>query len=243
MKRIYDAHAHLGTEREREIRAEQGITTLFCASDRKEAEFLLDMKKREETYASFGIHPWNAMTTVFRDMEPFLRAGEVIGEIGLDNVWCNVPLTVQEEVFIKQLALASDERKPVILHTKGQEKRVGEIIREYPNRYLIHWYSDEKEEGLDDYLSLGCYFTIGPDGKKNPAVKKLVKEVPLNRLLIETDGWPAVCWALGKMDMGKMRGILEENIDLIAEEKGVDRDRMEAQMEENFLAFIGKEGV
>ncbi|MEY8338776.1 TatD family hydrolase [Lachnospiraceae bacterium 62-35] len=240
MKQIYDAHAHLGTEKERKIRAEQGITTLFCASDKKEAEFLLDMKKREEAYASFGIHPWNVMTTAFKDMESFLRAGEVVGEIGLDSVWCTASLFLQEEVFIKQLALAFDEKKPVILHTKGQEKRIGEIIKDYPNRYLIHWYSDEREEGLDRYLSLGCYFTIGPDGKKNLAAKRLIKEAPLNRLLVETDGWSAVCWALGEMSMNKMRKVLERNIDVIAEEKGVDRSRVEEQMEENFLTFIGK---
>lgn len=100
-------------------------------------------------------------------MEPWLLKASVIGEIGLDSVWCSVPLSVQEKAFCAQLELASAMKKPVVLHTKGQEKHIARLIRAYPNTYLVHWYSGE--EGLSDFLDLDCYFTIGPDVFYQPA--------------------------------------------------------------------------
>ena len=91
------------------------------------------------------------------------------------------------------LAIACQMKKPVILHTKGEEDRIASILPEYPNTYLVHWYSCE--EYLDQYLALGCYFSIGPDVLWNPPVRTLADRVPQNRILIETDGMGAVKWA------------------------------------------------
>ena len=84
----------------------------------------------------------------------------VIGEIGMDSVWCNVPLAVQEKVFTEQLAVAAQLDKPVILHTKGQEKRIASLIAGYPNTYLVHWYSDPVFP--KSFLELDCYFLSAP---------------------------------------------------------------------------------
>ena len=106
---------------------------------------------------------------------------------------CDTPLDIQEAVFREQLALARSLDKPVILHTKGQEKEIAGILKEYPNTYLVHWYSCG--QFLEDYLALDFYFSIGPDVWWNPAVRRVAEIVPLNRLLIETDGMNAVEWA------------------------------------------------
>ena len=57
-------------------------------------------------------------------MLPLLKQASIIGEIGMDSVWCDVDLEIQKEVFEKQLQLAKEWDKPVILHTKGQEKTI-----------------------------------------------------------------------------------------------------------------------
>lgn len=240
MRQIYDAHAHLGTEEERQVREKQGIITLFSVSDGEEAKQAFVIENQKKGYVSFGIHPWNAEKIRFEDVKNELEQATIIGEIGLDSVWCDVPLEVQEQVFIRQLKFAVSKKKPVVLHTKGQEKNIAEMIKDYPNRYLVHWYSDENSDGFYDYLAMGCYFTVGPDGEKNPAVRKVVREVPLNRLMVETDGWPAVCWALGEMPLEKMREVLENNISFIAKEKGIDEEIVEKQLERNFKEFTGK---
>lgn len=88
-------------------------------------------------------------------------------------------------------------------HTKGREQAIARIIRTYPNRYLVHWYSCQ--EHLEDYLDLDCYFSIGPDVWWNEAVAQVVKKVPRHRLLVETDGLDSVRWAFeeGRRVLGK----------------------------------------
>ena len=128
----------------------------------------------------------------------------------MDSVWCQVPLKIQEEKFRQQLELAEKAGKPVILHTKGQEKQVASIIRQYPNRYLVHWYSCE--DYLEEYLDLDCWFSVGPDVWWNPAVQKVAGVVPLDRLLVETDGLAAVRWAMEegrKYFDQRQRGLLD----------------------------------
>lgn len=238
---IYDAHAHIGSDLEQKIRKDENIATIFNVDAGNPEEIAWFNKSLdEEFYASVGLHPWNAQKTSVDDVLFWLKRARIIGEIGMDSVWCEVPLSVQREVFERQLFLAASEKKPVILHTKGQEEECAALISKYPNRYLVHWYSDEEEKGLEQFLLQDCYFTVGPDVMKNKAVMQVVRKAPLNRLLLETDGWPAVCWAFGERPADGMRELLEENLSWIAREKGVDREVAERAMRENFLRFVGE---
>lgn len=189
---LTDAHAHIGSDAELEERLSRGILSLLCISSPREADFLLS-RPQPFLIPTAGIHPWNAAAYSIKEMEPILTACPVIGEIGMDSVWCDTPLPAQEDAFRRQLSLAGHQKKPVILHTKGEEARIASILKEYPGRYLVHWYSCDRY--LEDYLALDCYFSIGPDVFWNPAVRAVAERVPLNRLLIETDGMSAVRWA------------------------------------------------
>ena len=144
---LCDAHAHLGNDTEWEERTGKGILSLICATGPEEAGKLfsrLEWLKGRAVVPTAGLHPWYADQYTVQDMEPYIRRCPVVGEIGMDSVWCQVPLPVQEQVFREQLAMACSLKKPVILHTKGQEKAIASILREYPNRYLVHWYSCEE---------------------------------------------------------------------------------------------------
>ena len=187
-----DAHAHMGTERERQERENRGIVSLVCASTPLEAQKLFSYGGRH-LIPTCGVHPWYAAEWGMESMEEWMKRCTVIGEVGMDSVWCSVPLDLQEDVFRRQLSMACRQNKPVILHTKGQEENIARIIGEYPNRYLIHWYSCENH--LEKYLSQECYFSVGPDVWWNQAVANVVRKVPRNRLLVETDGLEAVKWA------------------------------------------------
>lgn len=198
MPRLYDAHAHFGTAAERKEREEKEIVTLLCGTCQEEIQRVQRLAGEGGQFPSwiiptFGLHPWHAGEDQVDTLIPFLLSCRLIGEIGMDSVWCKVPLKLQEEVFLRQLELAADLKKPVILHTKGQEKRIAGLINQFPNTYLVHWYSGEV--WVEDYLQSDCYFTIGPDVWWNPAVQRIVTSVPRNRLLIETDGLGAVAWA------------------------------------------------
>ena len=139
---------------------------------------------------------------------PYLEKCQVIGEIGMDSLWCNVPLKRQKEVLEKQLQIAAEWKKPVVLHTKDQEREILELIRKYPNIYLVHWYSADHD--LDGYLDLDCYFSIGPDVIWNPAVQQVARRVPENRILLETDGMDAVKWAWEEGQKSRNNGVEEQ---------------------------------
>ncbi|MCI8516387.1 MAG: TatD family hydrolase [Hungatella sp.] len=194
---LSDAHAHMGSPAERQEREQNGIFSLLCGGTPGEAEALWESFEKSKGKSCLkpacGIHPWYADRYELSDMERWLLLCPVIGEIGMDSVWCRVPLDVQEERMRQQLHLACRLQKPVVLHTKGQEEKIARIIDEYPNRYLVHWYSCESF--LEEYVSRGCYFSVGPDVWWNPSVRKVAERVPLERLLIETDGLEAVRWA------------------------------------------------
>ena len=104
---------------------------------------------------------------------------------------------MQREVFERQLEIASEGGKPVVLHVKGMEREAAERDPAgIPAGTWVHWYSDL--EWLDLYLEQDCYFSVGPDVAVNPAVQQVARRADLSRLLVETDGFGAVRWALGE---------------------------------------------
>ncbi len=194
---VTDAHAHVKTKAEALERIREGIPTMVCGTDPEDARWVMELCHMPEAegilFPVFGLHPWCADQWKMEDMMPYLEKCQVIGEIGMDSLWCNVPLKRQKEVLEKQLQIAAEWKKPVVLHTKDQEREILELIRKYPNIYLVHWYSADHD--LDGYLDLDCYFSIGPDVIWNPAVQQVARRVPENRILLETDGMDAVKWA------------------------------------------------
>lgn len=261
---LTDAHGHMGTKEERIERKKAGIISLLCAISPTEAEELINNSKEEhfqigDTWQqagyllpTCGIHPWYADRYELKDMEKWMKLCPVIGEIGMDSVWCNVDLKIQETKFRQQLELAVNQNKPVILHMKGQEKKISEVIGEYPNRYLIHWYSCSSH--LESYIEQDCYFSVGPDVWWNPAVKQTAQKVPINRLLIETDGLSAVKWAYeeGMKDCGKhtmrepgvhekkisVESALKTTLETVARIRNIPIREAGYQIRDNLIHFI-----
>ncbi|ERL65827.1 TatD family hydrolase [Schleiferilactobacillus shenzhenensis] len=146
--------------------------------------------------ASAGLHPWDVDKLTPGALRPVLEQAPVIGEIGLDTAWTDNPLSQQRVAFVQQLAWARDWHKPVILHTKGAEEEILRTIQHFPNRYYIHWY--DSAAWLPDYLRLDTYFSVGPSLGLDPNVTRLAEAVPLNRLLLESDGLESIQWATGQ---------------------------------------------
>ncbi len=188
-------------------------------------------------YLSAGIHPWDVDKLCPEEMLPYLESAEVIGEIGLDSVWCETDPEKQREIFSWQLSIAEKEGKPVILHLKGMEEEALPFLKAHPNRYLVHWYS--RKEYLEEYLSLGCCFTIGPSVDRDPAVREVAERLPLERLLLESDGIAAVAWARGcREEEISYPRCLWDSLREIAELRGMDAETVEALLDRNFRRFL-----
>ncbi len=157
-------------------------------------------ERYEPVYAAVGIHPndateWN--DDAERELRDLVQHPKVvaIGEIGLDHYWKRVPHDVQKQVFRAQLALAADLQLPVIIHDREAHEDVLHILREWVNSGqaptppgVLHCFSGDRAMA-EEALALGFYLGIdGPVTFKNARhLQALVADLPLDRLLVETD--------------------------------------------------------
>lgn len=149
-------------------------------------------------YIFCGIHPWLAASVDltaelarFRIMlgtDPSLG----VGEIGLDRLKDKNISPVQREVFAAQLELAAEMGRPVVLHGAKCWGEVVKAIRPYAGRipaFLFHGFS--RSDGLlPDIVKVNGFIGVGKAVLNDHAVnyRELVKKIPLDRMLIETDG-------------------------------------------------------
>lgn len=232
---IFDAHTHLQPGNSAGF---EDFYQLAAASTPSECAFLENAAGRDSTlYYACGVHPWRSDTVSVKELLPWFGKASAVGEIGMDRVWCQVELSVQRTVFQQQLQWAGTLKKPVILHTKGCEKEVLEEISGFSHPILVHWYSCESY--LEDYLDLGCFFTVGPDLFQNPAVRTVAEKVPLEKLMVESDGIEGLSWALGRaVRRSEIPGILKSVIDEIAVIKGCPSKLAEDAVFENAKRFV-----
>ena len=154
-------------------------------------------RKHENVYTAIGTHPHDARLYDDRAEErikTLIQAERVIawGEIGLDFHYDNSPRDVQVAVFKRQLHAARECDLPVVIHTRDAEPETIDILQSD--------YADAKRRGVFHCVSgsmdlarqaLGLGFMISFSGivtfKKADELRAVAKEVPLDRLLIETD--------------------------------------------------------
>lgn len=231
---LIDAHAHFN--RPGELAARANVRTLFCGTNPDTAAEALALRG-ENRLASCGLHPWHSDRFTVADMLPYIKESAALGEIGLDSVWCNVDMATQRRVFAEQLDIARQLGLPIVLHTKGMEGEIAKAIRPCPVPKLVHWYSCT--EYLDDYLAQDCYFTVGPDFQANPAVQAVLKRVPLERIMTETDGLDAVAWALGRpVKDREIESVLRGELRAIAAIHDIEDSEAEKRVEENLTRFL-----
>lgn len=201
---IFDSHAHYDDEsfdadREqviKELKENEIIGVLNCGASLKGARDSLKLaEKYDFFYAAVGIHPENAYELTdeaFEEIKEMTKNSKVmaIGEIGLDYYWDeNPPKDVQKEVFRKQMQLAKELNLPVIIHDREAHGDTLEIMKEFPEvKGVLHCFSGSVEFARE-CLKLGYYigFTGVVTFKNAKKVLEVAKEVPLDRLLVETD--------------------------------------------------------
>lgn len=140
-----------------------------------------------------GCHPHDASHWDEGARESVLRAwqtGGVVaaGEMGLDYHYDHSPRDIQRRVFADQLAAAVAEQLPIIIHAREADADVAAILREQPTaRVVLHSFSSGpllREAGL----ALGCWFSFsGMITFRSWQDEAAVREVPPERLLVETD--------------------------------------------------------
>lgn len=233
---IYDAHFHAEDASLLQYMQANHITGIVNAASPQEFQRLSAWLKTDNTIKiSAGIHPWYAQRSSWEQMLPIMEQASIIGEIGLDNVWCDVDFSIQTELFERSLAYAAQNHKPAILHLKGMEKEALPLLRKYKNHYFVHWYSCDSY--LDEYIALDCYFSIGPSVYKDRAVQQVVKNVPLQRLLSESDGLSALSWCEQRqISLHRYSSIMQRTVSCIETITG--QSNMDVCLNQNLKRFI-----
>lgn len=234
---LSDAHIHLSDFAERFLRDHDVLSVVSTATPEEYAKAAAMGAKHPHVFVSCGVHPWQLQEAEREAMREAMAQVHIIGEIGLDNVWCDSDESAQRRIFDEQLALARESSRPVVLHLKGMEKEALEMLRRYPNTYHVHWYSCS--DYLDDFLALGCYMSVGPFPSIDPAVAAVAVRTPLDRLLIETDGIEAVRWATGReINEADYPAVLVRIAEEIAERRGMTTEEVLRQTRENLWHFL-----
>jgi len=146
-------------------------------------------------YATAGVHPHHARecdASTIPALREIARHPRVVavGECGLDFNRNYSPPPDQEEWFVAQLELAAELGKPAFLHSRDAHPRFAGILRAHGvRRAVAHCFTGQAEE-LRAYLELGLYVGITGwicDERRGTHLLELVKEIPGDRLLVETD--------------------------------------------------------
>ena len=160
-----------------------------------ESRSALEIASRFDLYATAGVHPHHA-----RDCSPAtiseLRGIAshprvvAIGECGLDFNRNYSPHSDQEKWFVAQLELGIELGRPLFLHSRDAHPRFAEILEHHKvKKAVAHCFTGGKEE-LRAYLDLGLYIGITGwicDERRGRHLLELVREIPRERLLLETD--------------------------------------------------------
>lgn len=216
--RLFDSHAHLtdesfATELDAALAraVERGVSAVVSiASDLDDAQAAIQLAQtatRLPIWATAGVHPHEAerwTPEAAARLEELAAAESVvaIGETGLDFYYENAPRREQSEVFRAQLELARRLALPVVVHSREADEEMAALIRDFSGLVVgvLHCFTGGAEL-LNAGLAASWYISFsGLVTFKNYGDQELVRAVPGDRLLVETDspylapvpkrGWP-----------------------------------------------------
>lgn len=252
--KIIDTHAHYDDEAFDEDRdellkqiQEAGVIgVLNCASSKKSLETTNQLTLDYDfIYGALGIHPSDANDYSEEVKENIIQKVKsnkkilAIGEIGLDYYWDENPeRDVQKKVFREQMEIARQLNLPVVIHDRDAHSDTLEIMKEYPDvNGIVHCFSGSLEFALE-CVKLGYY--IGITGvvtfKNAKKIIEVVKGIPLDKLLVETD-CPYMTPTPNRGKRNKS-DYIEYIIEQIANIKGNEGKRVNMAVNENFLRLI-----
>ncbi len=207
---IIDVHCHLqfsvfDKDRDEIIQKslKSGIGMINAGVDKKSSQKAVELaqKYKEGIYAAIGVHPHNVLTESFEDYEFFKRLAEnpkavAIGECGLDyfrlqSANREAQIKKQKEVFIKHIELAREINKPLMIHCRDA---FDDLIDTLDAKYkllntvpgVIHFFTGAFDDA-EKLLEMGFYFTFGGLITYNRDFDEIIKYIPLERILLETD--------------------------------------------------------
>lgn len=207
MIKLFDSHCHLQDPRIFKVAPilirnslDTGVIH-FAVNGVSEKDWHL-VKEMSDTYPSvvpnFGLHPWYVSDRTdnwLNTLKKFLEAtpSAAVGEIGLDkgSIGKKIDFTAQVEIFREQLQLAKVLKRPASVHCVRAFGDLLEIMKSmgpFPAGLVLHSYMGSAEM-VPELSKAGGYFSFSGFlmSMKESKAKKLLKSIPPERILLETD--------------------------------------------------------
>ena len=198
---IIDTHAHYD-DRQFESDFEQlidemrqnGVEKIItCGVTLENSEKVLQMcEKCDILYAAVGVYPHETHKQPF-DAEKLEQLAKhkkcvAIGEIGLDYFYDDSPVDTQIEVLKSQIEVANELNLPITFHDRDAHQDSLEILKKYKPKGVVHCYSGSVEMAKE-IVKIGMSLGIGGvlTFKNARVLPDVVKEIPLEKLVLETD--------------------------------------------------------
>lgn len=202
-KNIFDTHSHYDDEQFNDDRSELiknvfdsgvvGIVSCGCDIETTRQNQILS-HEYENYYFAAGFHPECleghdiSELNIIREIATSDEKCVAIGEIGLDYHWMSSTKEKQRDFLIKQIEMAKEIKRPVIIHDREAHGDTMDILRDTKPAGVVHCFSGSKEMARE-IVKLGMY--IGMNGvvtfKNARKSLEVIHEIPLEMLVLETD--------------------------------------------------------
>ena len=254
---LIDTHAHLDDERFAadlpavlERAAAAGVSRIIVvATTAATSRVCVDLAARHAPlFATVGIQPNHVAEAGPADWDEVVHlatAGKVValGETGLDRHWDYTPFPQQEDYFARHVELARKHGLPVVIHCREAEADVVRMLRadhdrHGPVRGVMHSFTGDAATARD-CLAMGLHISFaGMVTYKNAqALRDVAKDVPADRLLVETDSpYLAPVPERGKRNEP---AFVAHTAALLARERGVELEALTRDTTHNARALFG----
>jgi TatD DNase family protein len=241
---MIDTHAHLDPADARDVLARAGAAgvtrVITVATSISGAHQALELASSHAgVYAALGIHPHHAdgddvdRLDQLRELLTHERA-VAVGETGLDYFREYAPHEDQRALFARQLAIAAELGKPVVIHTRAADEDTLVALDGFDGTVILHCFSSPAL--LDAALERRWYVSFAGNVTypKAPELREAAKALPADRILAETDS--------PYLAPQQVRGARNEpayvihTLGVLADVRGDDVHRLEAQIEANAAA-------
>ena len=257
---IIDSHFHIKAMEELGLKLEEidlspeQFRGLDIATSHKDFQWRLDkIKNYPNIRLTAGIHPsvishelnFKELKVAYREIEEQLQNKKVlaVGECGLDFYHDKEKKSkdLQIEGFTKQIELSIKYNVPIIIHTREATEEIIPILMQYNllSGGIFHCFSGDKSL-IEYFLPCGFYFSFAGNVtfKNATSLREALNLIPLDRLLIETDSpYLAPHPIRGRICHP---GYIGYTLDCIAQEYGIDSQKLAEQLNQNFYTLFPK---
>jgi TatD DNase family protein len=243
---VTDTHAHLDAcddppeqllERARGAGIERVVTVGSGLDSCRES--LAIAHRAEGVWAALGVHPHQAADDdagrlgELRELLADERA-VAVGETGLDFYRDYAPRDRQRDLFVRQLELAAELGKPVVVHTRDAEEETAGALEGFPGTIVLHCFSSPKLLAVALERSYYVSFAGNVTYPRAEELREAARRVPSNRLLAETDS-PYLSPQPRRGRPNEPANVVH-TIAALAEARGEDSASLSAQLDANAAA-------